>query len=96
MMRPVGWAMAQTFGFASASTMRLVICSRGWFWPIVDAGDDPIGFAQAIVVEIESAFFEDVDFHAFQHREAAQLRRSACRSAPIAGAADRRSGRWPW
>ena len=39
---------------------------------IMHAGDDPIGFGQQIVGQIEPTLFEDVDLDALQHGNAAQ------------------------
>ena len=47
--RPVGWAIAETCGFASASSIRLRDLLARLVLAVVDAGHDPVGLGQHVV-----------------------------------------------
>ncbi len=41
--------------------------------PVVNAGDDPIGFSQHIVRQVHAALFQDVALDAFEDDEVIEL-----------------------
>ena len=68
--RPVGWAMAETCGILQRVDDALGDLLARLVLAVVDAGHDPVGLGQHVVVQVEPALFQDVDLDSLEHREA--------------------------
>ena len=67
--------MAETYGFSSASMHALRDLLARLVLAVVDAGHDPIGLGQHVVVQVESALLQNVDLDALAARE---IRAASC------------------